>query len=109
MDYINMPPPKKPDLEPERGGTRGGMENFQWDSLKVQSKREQQHYLGVSSKLGSSALTKISKPTISKSSTKLAEERKAAKVLEEKAMRRALGLVDSKKPTSSLAVKKEQT
>ncbi len=85
-----MPPPKKPEFEPERGGTRGGVENFQWDSLKAQSKREQQHYLGVSAKLGSSGLTRISRPTISKA--KLAEDKKAAKALEDKAMRKALGL-----------------
>jgi hypothetical protein len=108
-----MPPPKKPEFEVERGGTRGGAENFQWDSLKTQSKREQQHYLGVSAKLGSSNLMKISKPTISKAN---AEEKKAAKALEEKAMRIALGLdkklstaTAGRGPAERRVVKKEES
>ena len=103
-----MPPPKKPEFEVERGGTRGGAENFQWDSLKIQSKREQQHYLGVSAKLGSSNLSKISRPTMSKSNAaKTAEEKKSAKALEDKAMRIALGL-DKKRGAEGRFVKKEE-
>ena len=38
--------------EPVREGVRGGREQFRWDSLKTQSHRDRQQYLGYTTKLG---------------------------------------------------------
>lgn len=72
-------------------GHEGGLEAFQWESLKSQSGKERSHYLGVSSKLGNSGLTKIAGKKTAQSAETRAQEKKAAKELEAKLMQQALG------------------
>jgi Multiple myeloma tumor-associated len=89
-----MPP--KPEIEPARGGTRGGLENFKWDSLKQMSRNEREHYLGASVKLTENDWLQKAKK-LKKTKEELAEEKERIKKEEELRMNEALGISKSTK------------
>jgi hypothetical protein len=99
-----MPP--KPDVDESRGGTRGGRELFKWDSIKSQSHKEREHYLGYSTQLGNQGRTGIWKKndwwqnTREKTSS-INEERKAIQEYEKEIFAEALG----QKPRNLLLIK----
>lgn len=110
--------------ELKREGVRGGREQFSWDSLKTQSHRDRQQYLGYSTKLGvAGRFGKYDRndwwrteQSSSSSKSQLEAERLDAQKLEENLMMEALGLKpkhtvptapDLKSDEKSLAPKQE--
>ena len=97
--------PAKPDEDAPRGGTRGGLELFKWDSLKNASHKEREHYLGYSAKLGNQVSGNWQKNDWWQKDREKAktidEERKAVKEYEDEIFKEALGL----KPKNLLLVK----
>jgi len=99
-----MPP--KPDEDAPRGGTRGGLELFKWDSLKGQSHKEREHYLGYSAKLGNQGVTGNWRKNDwwqkdREKTTSISEEKKIIQNYEKQLFDEALGL----KPKNLLLVK----
>eukprot|EP00915_Cephaloidophora_sp_WS-2016_P005402 GHVH01007144.1.p1 GENE.GHVH01007144.1~~GHVH01007144.1.p1 ORF type:complete len:216 (+),score=32.83 GHVH01007144.1:71-718(+) len=53
MSNSNKAPPKEHHFGEEiRGGTRGGLEEFKWESLRTESQKDRECYLGSSLRLG---------------------------------------------------------
>lgn len=86
--------------EKQREGVRGGLEQFRWESLKNQSHRDRQQYLGFSAKLGQAGRFgkystndwwRTSKDGPSQSSN-LDEEKSRLKQIENELMMEALGV-----------------
>jgi hypothetical protein len=98
--------------EPVREGVRGGREQFRWDTLKTQSHRDRQQYLGYTTKLGvAGRFGKYdtndwwrSNKSDSQDRHLLQEEKADLKRMEEELMMEALGI----KP-KRLLVSKHQT
>ena len=91
--------PFKP--EEVRGGTRGGREEFKWDALKGQSKKDRESYLGYTTKIGTPGQFGIWRKTDWWSNERgnakpISEEMAAVKAYEEELFQEALGLKPKK-------------
>lgn len=95
--------------ELQRGGVRGGKDQFSWDSLKNKPHRERAQYLGYSEKLGTAGRFGAYDRndwwrTGSSGSTTIEiaqAERNAVKMMEERVMNEALGIRPKITPLAS--------